>query len=88
MFSTTLEEQYNNALKKSGRNGCGTYQIIVVITCLCAVIGGGIVLFSLSLLEMMPRFECLDDKLGWYECSNSVICQGQNAPQIPYRIDY
>ena len=78
MQESFLEEKYFNALRKSGRNGCGFYQTIVVATCLCAVVGGGIVLFALSLLEMMPKFERFDERLGWYECSNSVICKGQS----------
>jgi len=60
MARESLEERYFDELRRSGSKGCGVYQIIVFAAVTSGIVGGGIVLYSLSLLEMMPRFECFD----------------------------
>jgi len=38
------------------------------------------VLYSLSVLEMMPQFECFDSKTQkWEHCTKNEICQGQDS---------
>ncbi len=88
MQNELIEQQYFDALRRSGRKGCGVYQMLVFMTSTFGIIGGLVVLYSFSLFEMMPRFECFEQSMGWIECTKHEICEGQSTPQIPYRIDY
>ena len=49
------------------------------------MIGQAFLDLNAAYLIMMPEFYC--PTLGG-TCDNTQICQGENSPQIPYKIDY
>ena len=68
--------------------GFGRMQLYSLIVCFIALNGANYYSFTLSYLELQPKFECFQDN-QWSSCGSKDICIGDNLkPQDQWRIDW
>ena len=73
-----------DALELSG--GYGRFQFILSLICMGSEFRSAATNFPLPLLELAPKYECLDsDSNTWYRCVPVEFCANQS---IEHRVDY